>query len=147
MHLPEWKGEQIFIMSKETKAERNARYGRLLVRIFVDILCIAISMGGALWVRMDFHFGAIDAVFLESVARYMPINLCCTLVLFQLFHLYSSLWQFASVNELKNITAAVAASAAVQYAGMYLMGCSMPRSVVVLSPLLLFVLTVGSRFS
>lgn len=147
MHLPEWKGEQIFIMSKETKAERNARYGRLLVRIFVDILCIAISMGGALWVRMDFHFGAIDAVFLESVARYMPINLCCTLVLFQLFHLYSSLWQFASVNELKNITAAVAASAAVQYAGMYLMGCSMPRSFVVLYPLLLFVLTVGSRFS
>ena len=143
----EQKGGTDIFMSTETKEERNARYGRLAVRIFVDILCIAVSMGGALWVRMDFRFEAIDAVFIESVARYMPVNLCCTLVLFQLFHLYNSLWQFASVNELKNITAAVAASAIVQYIGMHLLGCSIPRSFVVLYPLLLFVLTVGSRFS
>ena len=46
----EQKGGTDIFMSTETKEERNARYGRLAVRIFVDILCIAVSMGGALWV-------------------------------------------------------------------------------------------------
>lgn len=131
----------------ETKSERNARYGRLAVQIFVDILCIAISMGGALWVRMDFRFDSIDLIFIESVAQYMPINTCCTLLLFRLFHLYSSLWQFASINELKNITAAVVSSAVLQQIGMHVMGYSIPRSFIVLYSFLLFILTILSRFS
>lgn len=134
-------------MWKQKKTERSARYGRLLFWIVIDILCIGISMGAALWVRMDFRFNAIDTVFLESVARYMPINICCTILLFYVFRLYRILWRFASVNELKNVTVAVVASAAVQYIGMHLLEYPMPRSFPVLYLLFLFVLTVGSRFS
>ena len=125
--------------------ENTARM-QTIVQLFLDTLIVLISMGGALWVRMDFQFGGIDTVFLHSVENYGGINLICTLLLFRIFRLYNSLWRFAGMAELKNIIYAVTSSTVLQTIGMYLLHWRVPRSYPVLYLLLLFFLTGFSRF-
>lgn len=124
----------------------NIAQAQTIVQLFLDILIVLVSMGGALWVRMDFRFGGIDAVFLRSMGTYCIVNVICTLVLFRMFRLYNSLWRFAGMAELKNIVCAVVGSTILQTAGMALLHCPMPRSYPVLYLLLLFFLTGFSRF-
>ena len=124
----------------------NIVQAQTIVQLFLDILIIFVSMGGALWVRMDFRFSGIDVEFLHSVGEYCIINVVCTLVLFRIFRLYNSLWRFAGMAELKNIVCAVVSSAIAQIIGMRLLHCPMPRSYPVLYLLLLFFLTGFSRF-
>lgn len=120
---------------------------RSMALLFMDIAIIIISMGGALWIRCDFQFSKIDSIFLESVHDYMLINITCTVLIYSILRLYSSLWRFASIEELKNVIIAVGLSSVTQTAGMKLMGCEVPRSYPFLYLLLLALLTIVSRFS
>ena len=120
---------------------------RSIALLFMDIAIIIISMGGALWIRCDFQFSKIDSIFLESVHDYMLINIICTVLIYSILRLYSSLWRFASIEELKNVIIAVCLSSVVQTAGMKFMGCEVPRSYPFLYLLLLALLTIISRFS
>ncbi|MCI5699674.1 MAG: polysaccharide biosynthesis protein [Lachnospiraceae bacterium] len=120
---------------------------RSLLLIFVDILTVIVSMTGALWIRCDFSFAAIDPVFLESVYNYLYINIVCTILIYAGLHLYSSLWRFASIVELKNVIFAVILSAAMQTIGMKLLNLPVPRSFPFLYLLLLTAFTTVSRFS
>lgn len=120
---------------------------RSIALLFMDIAIIIISMGGALWIRCDFQFSKIDSIFLESVHDYMLINIICTVLIYSILKLYTSLWRFASIEELKNVIIAVCLSSVVQTAGMKLMGCEVPRSYPFLYLLLLALLTIVSRFS
>lgn len=120
---------------------------RSIALLFMDIAIIIISMGGALWIRCDFQFSKIDSIFLESVHDYMFINIICTVLIYSILKLYTSLWRFASIEELKNVIIAVCLSSVVQTAGMKLMGCEVPRSYPFLYLLLLALLTIISRFS
>lgn len=120
---------------------------RSMALLFMDIAIIIISMGGALWIRCDFQFSKIDSIFLESVHDYMLINITCTVLIYSILRLYSSLWRFASIEELKNVIIAVCLSSVAQTVGMKLMGCEVPRSYPFLYLLLLALLTIISRFS
>ncbi len=113
---------------------------------FMDILIVLISMAGALWIRMDFRFGAIDPIFLNSLYDYMVINVVCTLLLFKFCRFYKTIWRFAGFTELKNVVFAVAASTVLQFAGMRLLDLPVPRSYHPLYMLLLFTLTAGTHF-
>lgn len=120
---------------------------RRVALVFLDILVILVSMAGALWIRFDFSFTQIEPVFLESVREYLYINVVTTLFLFWLFRLYSSLWRFASVVEMKNVVCAVLASTLAQAAGMWILDLRVPRSYPFLYLLILAALTVVDRFS
>ena len=89
--------------------------------VVLDIFIVAFSMIFTLWIRCDFGFEHIEPKFLESIWRYMGINIICTLLIFWLFRLYSSLWRFASVVELSYVVIAVMCSAMVQFLGMRMM--------------------------
>lgn len=115
--------------------------------VLLDFVIIQISMAGALWVRCDFHFSEIDPIFIESLASYWWINIICTIIIFGMFHMYTSLWRFASVVELVYTVGAVLVSTMVQVIGMKWMNLSVPRSYPFLYVFLLLVLTVGFRFS
>ncbi len=116
------------------------------ILIFLDIVLIIASMIGALWFRFDFRFGRIDPTFLMSAAKYMPVNVACTLILFMLFRLYSILWQFASIIEVRNVVMAVTLSALLQFAGMHLLHWNMPRSYYFLYLVILLACTAVSRY-
>lgn len=119
---------------------------RALLFLMLDIVVIEVSAFLALWIRFEFVFSDIDRNFLETIYRYAPFNIIFTVLIFYFFHLYTSLWKYASVNELISIGAAVAMSGITNYAVMNLMGCAIPRSYPVLYVLILAVFTIGSRF-
>ena len=120
---------------------------RGLALMVFDVLVITASMAGALWIRFDFQFGGIDSTFWKTVTTYYPINLLCTVLIYSVFKLYTSLWRFASVEEVKNVIGAVVLSAAVQSAGMKLMGLPITRSYPFIYLMLLSIFTLASRFS
>lgn len=103
-----------------------------LLLVFCDAVLVGTSMVGALWMRFDFHFGDIDADFLDTIYHYLPINLACTLILFRWFRLYNYLWQYAGTRELCSIIAASCTSSALQFVGIHLLGWVIPRSFVFL---------------
>ena len=55
----------------------------------------------------------------------MLLNILVTLAVFSMFHLYTSLWKYASITELSCIVAAVAISSLLHVLGMAVMGLKM----------------------
>lgn len=120
---------------------------RMLLLVMLDIIVVNVSSFLALWVRFEFEFSAIDRQFLESIYRFAPINMVCTVLIFYVFRLYKSLWKYASVNELVNAGAAVFFSVIINTLLMKTTGYEVPRSYPILYMLFLFVFVIGIRFS
>ena len=113
----------------------------------VDAFAVMISMAGALLIRCDFSFSAVDPQFLYALKHYMWINVLCTLIIYAACSLYTTLWRFASTVEARNTVIAVLLSAFVQEFGMRMMRLSMPRSYPVIYIFLLGGITALVRFS
>jgi FlaA1/EpsC-like NDP-sugar epimerase len=64
------------------------------------------------------------------------------------FGLYRGVWRFASVSDLKRIFLAVASATALIIAALFMLqtGIVIPRSVIILDPILLILMMGGSRF-
>lgn len=120
---------------------------RVALLILYDLMIIGISEYMALLIRFEFRPWMIKEGFLQSLIQYTPINLICTIIIFALFSLYESLWRYASVTELFNLTVSCIVSAMVQLVGMYMMGYHLPRSYYVLYLLILLPLMMAGRFS
>ena len=120
---------------------------RGLLLLLLDAVMVIVSMTGALWVRFDFRFQNIEATFWHSVREYMWFNVPCTLAVNALFRMYTSLWRFASIVELKNLVFSVIVSSGLQVAGMRLLHLRVPRSYIIIYVLLLTVLMIVPRFS
>lgn len=134
-------------MIKRPLLKNREMFFRSLALLFLDTLIVMISMVGALWIRFDFHLQEINPLFLETIHDYMFFNIAGTVVIFWILRLYSSLWRFASIEELKNVIASVVLSTLAQAAGMKIMEMPIPRSYPFLYLMLLICLTVLSRFS
>lgn len=117
--------------------------GLMMLDAFMIICCMA----GALWLRFDFRFTAIDPVFLQAVHTYMWINIACTITVNIFCKMYKILWRFASMIELRNILIAVFVSSLIQFFGMRLLGLHIPRSYILIYVLLLSVCMIISRYS
>ncbi|MBS6734230.1 MAG: polysaccharide biosynthesis protein [Clostridiales bacterium] len=133
INLPNWKNPKKRI--------------RVSLLLLYDIAAILLAEYGALLIRFEFRPSAIKPEFLEELIRYSPINIVLTLVIFALFSLYDSLWRYASVTELLNLTLACIISSMAQVVGTYMMQHHMPRSYYILYLLLLFPMMAGGRFS
>ena len=113
----------------------------------LDAILIIGCMVGALWIRCDFRFNSIDPVFWESIRDYLWINVICTVLINAFCKLYTSLWRFASLEELKNALVAVVLSSFVQFCGMRLLDLPVPRSYIFIYTMLLAICIIGPRFS
>lgn len=132
---------------KEYWKSHSALWWRRLGLMLLDITIVLASMVGALWIRMDFRLSQVDEIFYHTIYSYMWINVVCTLVLFWIFKLYTSLWRFASVEELKYVAGSVILSTVLQSVGMKLMQLPIPRSYPFLYICLLGGMCLVSRFS
>lgn len=115
--------------------------------LLLDGILIIGCMVGALWLRVDFSFANIDPIFWESVRKYMWINVGCTILINALCRLYTSLWRFASLEELKNAIIAIGLSSLLQYLGMQILDLPVPRSYIFIYVMLLSVCMIAPRFS
>ena len=74
---------------------------------------------------------------------------CVQIVIFVIFGLYQGVWRFASIPDLKRIIKAVVVSALAVTALLFMINPSVvvPRTVLILDPILLILLMGGSRFA
>ena len=128
------------------KKSRILLYRRLFL-IAYDCLAVIASGILALTVRYDFRFETVTPHFVTSMWEYMPINVVTMVIIFWLFKLYSSLWEYASVTEMQNSVAAAFTVSCFQFVGMKLLHFPIPRSYYVLFFMVFMMLTVASRFA
>ena len=120
---------------------------RAFLLLILDIIAIIASSFIALSLRFEFHFNMVDIQYVETLYRYLPINIVCTIIIFFLLRMYTSLWKYASVRELSNVVIASILSGVVQLIGMfYILRWPMPRSYFVVYTMLLLLLEFGIRF-
>ncbi len=120
---------------------------RRLFLFLCDIVVIVVSNGMGLLLRFDLDPWKIDSRFIESVWKYLPINVVVTLIIFYLLRLYHSLWRYAGVVEMQNVFSACTISAILQFAGMRILDYPVPRSYYFLYFGVLLMFTLGVRFS
>ena len=115
--------------------------------LLLDIILTIACMVAALWMRFDFSFSSIDPIFWDSVSKYLWINVVCTVTVNACCKLYTSLWRFASIVELKNAIIAIVISSALQFFGMRLLNYPVPRSYIFIYVMLLSVSIIFPRFA
>lgn len=127
-----------------------ADYKLVFRRIFLiafDVVAVFLASLAALLLRFDFVFSRINQEFLDSVLEYLPYNMILTVVIFWLFRLYHSMWEFAGVVELQNIASASVIISVLQVIAFLCFHWSAPRSYYFVFGFLLFLITLLSRFS
>lgn len=122
---------------------------RAVVLIFVDALCVALSGFAALWIRFECSI-PLDVEmlpFAERLFRFSPLQILIALLFFAFFHMYTSLWKYASINEMLNIILAVGLSSVVNALVIYALDVGLPRSYHFIYMVILGVFMVGIRLS
>lgn len=115
-------------------------------RIFLvsfDVISIIIAAYGSLLLRFN---GPIESQYLHRVNILIGSMILIGLAIFITFRLYHSLWQFASIIELKNIIFASIMSAIANILICELTGNPLPRNCYFIYFLLLVLMVGGSRF-
>jgi len=118
---------------------------RMFIASFHDLCAAAVAWMAAYALRFNFD---IPPVFAEAMWRNIPWIIVLQAVIFHGFGLYRGIWRFASIPDLRRIAlAAGTAGLAIPALLMMLQQLNdVPRSVLVLHPLLLVVIMGGSRF-
>ena len=81
---------------------------QLIIRRFglvvIDILSVALATYLGLIARFDFDPSFVQgSVYGQTAWNYLPYSIVITILLFWVFHLYQSLWQYAGTPEIINI--------------------------------------------
>ncbi len=119
---------------------------RTFFALLHDIAAACIAWGGAYLLRFNFSIPVEHAQsMLGAIVWVVPLQA----VIFVAFGLYRGMWRFASVPDLKRILFAVTFAAALVAAALFMMRTNIvvPRSVLILDPLLLVLMMGGSRFA
>lgn len=122
----------------------------LIRRIFIlicDVAMIMLSSAMGLLLRFDIMPNKIPLDYIETLWRYFPINLVITILVFYIFRLYHSIWRYAGIIEMENVFAATGIASVIQFAGMRVYQCHVPRSYYFLYFGCLFLVTLASRFA
>lgn len=131
------------------KEEWNtAKILRVIFLVLMDAASVCFATFFALFTRFEFDFKLLkDSGFLEASADCAAIGIVCTAVIFALFKLYNSLWEFAGAEEFVRLVVASAAVSAAVWCGMKLLNIHIPRSFPMLFFLFLSVAVFCVRFS
>lgn len=108
----------------ETKEKFQLSFRRIIL-ILLDILCIVLAGYIALLLRFN---GPIPNMYFNNLTVMLVPIIVCGLITFYYFKLYHSLWQFASISELKNILCATVIDSLLNICILELSGKDLPRS-------------------
>ena len=110
---------------------KKINYQLLLRRvclIVLDIVLIIISSLMALLTRFEFDIEQIPEEFLDVLVSYGILMIFVTLSVFAVFRIYSSLWEYAGLEETFKIIGAVVVSSLCDMAIVVGFGKHLPRS-------------------
>ncbi|HET9403212.1 MAG TPA: polysaccharide biosynthesis protein, partial [Burkholderiales bacterium] len=119
---------------------------RRLVVFAHDVVAAALAWMAAFWLRFNFD---VPSEYHELMFALLPWVLGVHALIFLTLRLYRGLWRYASLPDLQRITIAVGVSALAVPAVFALLriGLPVPRTVYVLTPLLLTLAMGGSRLA
>ncbi len=120
---------------------------RALFLALYDLLAIGGSYLFALWLRFDCRYDAIPEAYVSAWLHFLPIYAAVSIIIFWVFHLYQSLWRFASFVELKRLTYASVILALFHTVAITLMFGRMPTSYYIVGAILQFMLVLFIRFA
>ena len=108
--------------------------------VVFDIIAINFSYFFALFMRFEFSYKSIPKEYFMAYLEFAPIYTVFTIVIFYVLRLYSSLWRFASFNELNRVAGATVITTVFHWAGITVLFSRMPT-------VIQFCLTTAVRFS
>lgn len=119
---------------------------RSLLVVIHDLAAAAVAWCFAYWLRFNFE---IPKTQVESLLSTLPLVVVVQAIAFHAFGLYRGIWRFASLPDLKRIIFAVCISSLAVPAVILMLPMigSVPRSVLVLQPMLLILIMGGGRFA
>lgn len=115
--------------------------------IIYDFLSVYISYFLALLLKFDFQFSKIDIKYLECAKSTLFIVGLFTCIIMYFFKLYSSIWRFASVNELFRGVGVILVTSLFNVSLTLLFFIRMPISYYVIGAIFNYLLCLGIRFS
>ncbi len=116
------------------------------VLMVADSVLAALSYFLALWFRFDCAYTDIPSDYLNAWLKFALIHIAITIIVLSLFHLYRSLWRFASFIELRQAAFASVIVAVLHTVLITLLFKRMPISYYVFGGSLQFVFIVCVRF-
>lgn len=120
---------------------------RRIFLILLDIICIILASFFALATRFEFIIYQIPENYLMELTRYEPMFVLSTIIIFALFRIYNSLWEYAGPQEIISIVWACIVSGILELGIVILSGGFLPRSYYLLRTIYLMMFVIGTRFS
>ena len=117
---------------------------RTLMAAAHDVTAAALAWWIAYLLRFNFD---IPPEYLTMMLSSLPWVVAVQATIFLYFGLYRGIWRYASLPDLKRIMVAVAVAAATLTAIFFMLHLPVPRSVLVLDPILLAMTMAGSRLA
>lgn len=121
----------INIKNKSNAHEIDVKlYVRRICLIALDSILVVLASILALAIR--FEFGPVDEPFVKYLCESLPLFIVSSLIIFWVFRIYHSLWEYISAKEVRNILVASGASGAAQMIIITMLNKRLPRSYYVL---------------
>lgn len=95
-----------------------------ILDIFVMIAAAYVS----LLTRFEFYPSQIADVFLNTIIKYMPLNIFCSVIIFMAYRLYATQWKYAGISDFINVVKAAFIAAVFQLIGISMLRWEIPRS-------------------
>jgi FlaA1/EpsC-like NDP-sugar epimerase len=124
---------------------RTHRYSRRLALVLAHVGLAALANVGAFWLRFD---GEVPDAYLDRCLELLPFLLLLRAAAYGAFGLYTGLWRYTSVEDLRALIAATAASSLAFLLLVHVTGAHpYPRSVFIMDALLGVAAIGGVRMS
>ena len=131
-------------MHKWKKINKNTK---IILLIILDVLLINVASFFSIYIRFDFSFASIPSQYFEELLKIAPWYTVISVLCFAVCKLYSSLWRFASVQEVINILKGVTLSSVIQFAAMHIFNIDVPRSYYIFNYVFLLACMIALRFA
>lgn len=119
-------------------------YQRILFLLLADAVFVILASFLAMFIRMELH---IDMEMWNTYMSIVYIDILITLIVYSFFNLYRSLWQFASMVEMRRLIYSIFVSNFIKlFVFVLVLDITLPRSWYILDPIMLFGLTCTTRF-
>ena len=132
---------------KNMRPLRERFHKKDLLFMLYDVAAVTAAYFFALWFRFDCQFTEIPRIYLAAWLKFAPIYAVLSIGLMWFFHLYQSIWKYASYTEVKQILCASGILAVVHAVLITLLFARMPISYHVIGIALQIMLVAAARFA
>ncbi len=130
-------------MTKIAKNLFREKIPNIILFILVDFFTVLCTSALSLLIRFDFK--NVPAEYIINAQNYILIDFIIVLLTFLMFKLYTSVWKYASVNEVLNIIFASFLSETIMYIYKLIFEIKLPRSYFLIQFFLIISITCITR--